>query len=174
MPAPTTARLPVLAGLAVGGLMLGLVGVGVLSLERTIGSVTVPWGAALAVLGVVASVRGSAYLVGSRRGGAAVLLGWLVPTLAFSAVNPGNDVVLTDEPRTYVYLLATFGLGLLAASWPLPPGADELAAGRRHSPVDDDPENDDPQADGRAVAGQGQPGDPEDFRVVGDPPMPAV
>ena len=27
-----------------------------------------------------------------------------MPTLAFSAVNPGGDVLLTDEPRTYVYL----------------------------------------------------------------------
>jgi hypothetical protein len=159
----------VLAGLVVCGVMLGLVGVGVIALDRTVGSVTVPWGTALAILGVAASVRGSAYLVGSRRGGAAVLVGWLAPTIAFSAVNPGGDVVLTDEPRTYVYLLATFGLGLLAASWPLPPGADELAAGRRRTPEDegalDGPGDDGPDA---------QDGSPEGFRVAGDPPMPAV
>ena len=41
-------------------------------------------------------------------------------------MNPGGDVLLTDEPRTYVYLLTTFALGLAAATWPLPEGAAEL------------------------------------------------
>jgi hypothetical protein len=172
VPAESTARLPVLAGLVVGGAVLGLVGVGVIALDRTVGSVTVPWGAVLAVLGVVASVRGAAYLVGSRRGGSAVLLGWLVPTFAFSAVNPGADVVLTDEPRTYAYLLATFGLGLLAASWPLPVGAAELAVGhgRRH---EDDEE---PDLDGGAAAATtaGRADAPEGFRAAGDRPMPGL
>jgi hypothetical protein len=169
VPAPTAARLPVLAGLVVCGVMLGLVGVGVLALDRTVGSITVPWGAALAVLGVTASVRGSAYLVGSRRGGAAVLVGWLAPTIAFSAVNPGGDVVLTDEPRTYVYLLATFGLGLLAASWPLPAGAADLAAGRRRTP-----EHDEELGASEVDDADAQEGAPEGFRAAGDPPMPAV
>lgn len=175
MPAPSSARLPVLVGLGVGGVMLGLVGVGVLSLDRTVGTVTVPWGAVLAVLGVVASVRGAAYLVGSRRGAVAVLIGWLVPTIAFSALNPGGDVVLTDEPRTYVYLLATFGLSLVAASWPLPAGAAELAAGLRRTPEEDDLvlAREDDGHDG-ASDGASDEGGPQGFRAAGDPPMRAV
>jgi hypothetical protein len=138
----TAARLPLLVGLVVSGVVLGLVGVGVIALTSTVGSVTLPWGLALAVAGVVTSVRGAAWLVGDRSGAVAVLLGWFVPTLAFSAWNPGGDVVLTDEPRTYVYLLTTFALGLLAATWPLPAGAAEAAAPRPRPRADDEIDGD--------------------------------
>ena len=137
MPTSSRPRLLVLVVLVALGILLGLVGAAVLALEATIGSVTVPWGLVLAVLGVACTVRGAAWFVGSRRGGVAVLLGWLLPTFALSAVNPGGDVVLTDEPRTYAYLLGTFALALLAGSWPLPAGAAELAApSSRPDPVD--------------------------------------
>jgi hypothetical protein len=147
VPAPTrAARLPLLVGLVFSGLVLGLVGVGVIALTSTVGGVTLPWGLVLAVAGIVTSVRAAAWLVGGRSGAIAVLMGWFVPTFAFSAWNPGGDVVLSDEPRTYVYLLVTFGLGLLAATWPLPAGAAELGSPRaRPLPSAFDPD-DDPDA----------------------------
>ena len=100
MPTSSRPRLLVLVGLGLLGVVLGLVGAGVIALERRVGPVVVPWGLILAVLGVACTVRGAAWFVGSRRGAVAVLLGWLVPTIAFSAVNPGGDVVLTDQPDT--------------------------------------------------------------------------
>lgn len=127
MTTPPRPRLLALVAPFAAGVLLGIVGVGVISLTATIGGVTVPWGLVLAVLGVGVSARGAAWLVGSRRAATAVLLGWLVPTLAFSALNPGGDVILTDEPATYVYLLGAFALALAAAAWPLPSGAWELA-----------------------------------------------
>jgi Family of unknown function (DUF6113) len=151
VPSSPAVRLPVLAALFACGVVLGLVGVGVVSLESTIGSATLPWGVVLAVLGVACSVRGAAWLVGSRRGGMAVLLGWFVPTFAFSAVNPGGDVVLTDEPRTYVYLLTTFALGLAGATWPLPEGAAELGVTHPRPHPDPDDELDVDEAGSPAV-----------------------
>lgn len=127
MSTPPRPRLLALVGPFVAGILLGIVGVGVIALRSTIAGVSVPWGLVLAVLGVGASARGAAWLVGSRRAATAVLLGWLVPTLAFSALNPGGDVILTDEPTTYVYLVGAFALALLASVWPLPAGAWELA-----------------------------------------------
>ena len=157
MPSSPAVRLPVLAALFVCGVVLGLVAVGVVALESTIRSVTLPWGLALAVLGVACSVRGAAWLLGSRRAGMAVLLGWFVPTFAFSAVNPGGDVVLTDEPRTYVYLLTTFALGLAAATWPLPEGAAELGV-TQPRPLPDPDDTFDVDGEGPAVVPARAPG----------------
>jgi hypothetical protein len=135
-------RFLALVGPFVAGILLGVVGAVVIQLRRTVGEVDVPWGLVLAVLGIGCCTRGAAWMLGSRRGAVAVLLGWLVPTLALSAINPGGDVVLTDEPLTYVYLIATFSLALLAASWPLPDGAAELAHPGGSDDPDPDPETD--------------------------------
>jgi hypothetical protein len=135
VPTESRPRLLALIGLCVLGVLLGFVGAGVMALDSRVGAVLVPWGVVLAIVGVAVTVRGAAWFVGSRRGAAAVLVGWLLPTVAFSAINPGGDVVLTDERRTYVYLLATFALGLLAATWPLPAGA---AALLDRAPVSDE------------------------------------
>jgi hypothetical protein len=170
VPSSPAVRLPVLAALFACGVVLGLVGVGVVALESTIRSVTLPWGVALAVLGVACSVRGAAWLVGSRRGGMAVLLGWFVPTFAFSAVNPGGDVVLTDEPRTYVYLLTTFALGLAAATWPLPEGAAELGV-TNPRPLPDLEDELDGDGEGSPAVPAGAPG-PLDLPVPRDDVVP--
>ncbi len=160
-------RFLTLAGLVVIGIVLGFVGAVVLSLRRTVGTVDIPWGLVLAVLGVSCSIRGAAWLVGSRRGAGAVLVGWLVPSLALSAINPGGDVVLADEPRTYVYLFATFALGLLAVSWPLPQGAAELAWGSGHEahPASDSAPDSAPDSAADPDPGTG----PDDPGLQGEP-----
>lgn len=160
MSTPPRPRLLALVGPFVAGILLGIVGVGVIALRTTVAGVSVPWGLALAVLGVGVCARGAAWLVGSRRAATAVLLGWLVPSLAFSAVNPGGDVILTDEPATYVYLLGAFAVALLASVWPLPEGAWELAHPGPEVLALDDDELAPVAAEAADDAGDADPGEP--------------
>ena len=119
------------AGLLVGGLALGLFGTVLAASRTTVHGTTVPWGVVLVLVTVLACVRGGAWLLGSRRGAALVGLGWVLPTLAFATTNPGGDVLLPDEPRTYVYLIGATLLVVLAVALPLPRGTRELAAASR-------------------------------------------
>jgi hypothetical protein len=132
------------AGLLVGGLALGLFGTVLAAARTTVRGTTVPWGVVLVLVTVLACVRGAAWLLGSRRGAALVGLGWVLPTLAFATTNPGGDVLLPDEPRTYVYLVGATVLVVLAVALPLPRGTRELAAAARDrrehlEPLTDDP-----------------------------------
>jgi hypothetical protein len=121
-------RTTVFVGLLVGGVFLGAAGAVMSSARIQIGDHTLPWGLVLAVLALGACARGAAYLTGSRRGAATVVLGWVAAVLVIATVNPGGDVLLPDLPRTYVFLASGVVVSLLAATWPLPTGADALAA----------------------------------------------
>ncbi len=135
-----TARGPrgtTLVGLVLGGVVLGLVGGAVSSLRRTIGGIDLPWGVVLALLAVACCVRGAAWLVGTRRGAAAVSIGWIGATIALAALSPGGDVLLPDQPRTYLYLTGGVFVSLLASLWPLPEGAADAAYPAYDVPVDD-------------------------------------
>ena len=128
-------------GLVVAGLALGVLGAVLTASHVTVRGVTLPWGLVLSLAAVLACVRGGSWLVGSRRGGALVGLGWVLPTLAFATVNPGGDVLLPDEARTYVYLVGATVLVVLAVALPLPRGAREVAdaARARRRPLPPDP-----------------------------------
>ena len=120
-------------GLIVGGLVLGLFGTVLASSRLVVHGTQVSWGLALDLVAILCCARGAAWLVGSRRGAALVGLGWMLPTIAFATTNPGGDVLLPDETRTYVYLVGASVLVVLAVALPLPKGAGALAAeSRRH------------------------------------------
>jgi hypothetical protein len=119
------------AGLALGGIVLGLFGAVLMAARVTVRGTVVPWGLILSMLAVLACVRGAAWLVGSRRGAALVGLGWVLPTLAFATTNPGGDILLPDVPRTYVYLVGSALFVVLAVALPLPRGAAAAAADSR-------------------------------------------
>jgi len=129
--------------LAFGGLVLGSLGALVQADRRVSGDRTVPWGLVLVVVVVAVCIRAASYLVGSRRGGAFVAVGWLVATLALSGQGPGGDVILPSTARSTWYLGTTAVIALVALLWPLPRGAEELAAERRgatrHRHRDDEP-----------------------------------
>jgi len=131
-------RVLTFVGLLAGGLVLGLFGTVLASVRTVTHGHTLWWGLALVLVTLLACVRGAAWLVGSRRGAAAVGLGWVLPTIAFSTVNPGGDVLLPDDTRTYVYLVGATLVVVLATALPLPRGARELAAAHRgdHGPDD--------------------------------------
>jgi hypothetical protein len=125
------------AGLLLGGIVLGLFGTVLMAARVTVRGVVVPWGLILSMLAVLACVRGAAWLVGSRRGAALVGLGWVLPTFAFTTANPGGDILLPDVSRTYVYLIGSALVVVLAVVLPLPRGAAAAAAdSRAHRTVD--------------------------------------
>ncbi|HSN07131.1 MAG TPA: DUF6113 family protein [Candidatus Angelobacter sp.] len=119
--------------LVLGGVVLGLVGAVFAAARTTVRGTTVPWGLVLVLLALLTCVRGAAWLLGSRRGAALVGLGWVLPTLAFATANPGGDVLLPDELRTYVYLGGATLLVVLAVALPLPRGTRELVAAGHES-----------------------------------------
>ena len=138
------------AGLLLGGVVLGLFGTVLMASRLTVRGTTVPWGLVLSMVAILACVRGAAWLVGSRRGAALVGLGWVLPTLAFATTNPGGDILLPDVPRTYVYLVGSALIVVLAVALPLPRGAAAAAADSRSHRGVDRPEE---PADGTVEAG---------------------
>ena len=118
-------------GLVAGGLVLGFFGTVLASVRTITHGHTIWWGVGLVLLAILTCVRGAAWLVGSRRGAALVGLGWVLPTLAFTTTNPGGDVLLPDDTRTYVYLVGATVVIVLATALPLPRGARALAAEHR-------------------------------------------
>lgn len=121
--------------LAVGGLLLGLVGAGLSALRITIAGVSIPWGLALVLTALGVGARSAAWLLGRRRAAVAVTVGWMVPTLAFTALTPGGDVLLPDLPQTYAYLIGGVLVSTLASTIPLPPGAREEAEAAMADPA---------------------------------------
>jgi len=118
-------------GLLLGGVLLGVFGTVLASLRTVTHGHTLWWGVGLVLVAVLTCVRGAAWLIGSRRGAAIVGLGWVLPTLAFTTINPGGDVLLPDDTRTYVYLVGATVIVVLAVALPLPEGVGRLAAASR-------------------------------------------
>ena len=110
-------------GLAIWGLFLGVLGVGLAAVRTQVNGNFIPWGVALMLVALPVSARAAAWFVGARSGAVAVGLAWVVPTILFSSTNPGGDVLLPDLTRTYVYLIGGAVLVLVACIWPLPRGA---------------------------------------------------
>jgi hypothetical protein len=123
-----------LLGALVAGAFLGALGAVIVAARVVVRGVTVPWGLVLMLVAVGVIARGAAWMLGSRRGAAAVGLGWIIPTVLLASTGRGGDVLMPDVPRTYVYLIGGLVLVLLAALLPLPVD-DEVSA-------DPDPEPD--------------------------------
>ena len=130
---PSRTPVPLLTwlGLAVGGLVIGSLGALVQADRRVVGGHTVWWGLVLVVVVLGVCVRAASYLVGDRRGGALVAVGWLVPTLVLAGSGPGGDVILPSTDRSTWYLGSSAVVALVALLWPLARGTRELAAERR-------------------------------------------
>lgn len=111
-------------GLVVLGLVLGLAGAFVQA-QRTVldapwGLVILPWGVVMAWVALLSAIRAGAWAMRSRRGSWAVLVGWLVATVAMSAESPSGDLALSGGTRQMVYLLGGVVIGSAAATLPLP------------------------------------------------------
>lgn len=121
MPATQRPSVASYVGAVVGGVALGALGAVIVSARVVVAGVTVPWGLALMLVAVGVCARGAAWIMGSRRGAAAVGIGWLVPTVVLASTGRGGDVLMPDVPRTYVYLIGGLVLVVLASLLPIPP-----------------------------------------------------
>lgn len=113
------------ACIALVGLMVGLIGAFVQA-DRAIisvpwGLLVIPWGMVLVIAVLVMAIRGAAWLVESRWGGATMLAGWIVATIAMSAESPSGDLALSGGGRQWVYLLGGVILGTAATTFPVIP-----------------------------------------------------
>ncbi|MFN8148880.1 MAG: hypothetical protein U0R76_15650 [Candidatus Nanopelagicales bacterium] len=112
--------------LFVVGLVSAMFGVALVPLRLRLGGVALPVGL-LVVVAIPVIARAGAWVMGARLGAGCVALGWALPTIAFVIAGPGGDVLLPDVTRTWIYLLGTALLLVLAVALPLPRGARELA-----------------------------------------------
>ena len=108
-----------------GGALLGLFGAPAAALRLTMHGVTVPWGAILAVITLGVCVRGASYWMRSKIAGALATIGWILVTLAYTALLPGGDVLLPDVSRTFGYLIGGFVVCLVATWWPMVKPSDD-------------------------------------------------
>ena len=119
MAAPVASRSLRVLALLVGGLLLGTAGAFVQADRLLVGGTAVPWGVVLVLVTLVLAVRGGAWLVRTRWGGAAVGVGWLAATLLFATSSPSGDIAITDGGRQLAYLALGVLLATIAALIPL-------------------------------------------------------
>jgi hypothetical protein len=108
----------------VAGLVVGLLGAYVQAMrhiwDSPWGYVVIPWGALLALLVLVLTVRGAAWLAMTRWSGWAAFLGWLSMTIALSSESPGGSVALSGGGRQLFYLIGGVVIATATATIPVP------------------------------------------------------
>ena len=123
------------------GAVIGLVGAFVQAqrvlVEAPWGSMSIPWGVPLVWIVLVSGVRGGTWAIRSRWGGWAVLVGWLLTTIALAAESPSGDVALSGGGRQLTYLLGGVILASAAATLPLPRSRAATPPGEAGAPSED-------------------------------------
>lgn len=116
------------------GLLIGTLGAFVQAArwvgEVPWGVIVVPWGIVVVWIALIAAIRGGTWLIRTRWGSWAVLLGWLAATLIFATESPSGDLALSGGGRQMTYLLGGVILGSAAATFPLPRSAKGAQAPR--------------------------------------------
>jgi hypothetical protein len=106
------------------GLLVGLLGAFVQAMryiwDSPWGYVVIPWGALLALLVLVLTVRGAAWLAMTRWSAWAAFLGWLAMTIVLSSESPGGSVALSGGGRQLFYLIGGVVIATATATIPVP------------------------------------------------------
>lgn len=116
------ARIAAFAGLLLGGFVFGVIGAFVQADRIVIegdSTIVIPWGVVVVLLALVAVIRGGAWLVRARLGGAMVFIGWIAATLLLAVESPSGDLALSSGGRQMAYLLIGAILGAGAATFPI-------------------------------------------------------
>lgn len=103
------------------GAVIGLIGAFVQADRLLIGTVAIPWGTVLVLVVLVLVTRGGVWLLVSRWGGFAVLLGWLSLTIVMSADSPSGDLALSAGGRQMAYLVGGVIVATAATTVPAMP-----------------------------------------------------
>jgi hypothetical protein len=121
-------RVLIAIGAVMTGTLIGIAGAFVQAqrLVFTIGDVTLslPWGAVLAVIVLGIAVRGAAWALHARWGSWLLFLAWLAATLFMATETASGDLALSSGSRQFGYLIAGVVLGAGLATFPLPRGTD--------------------------------------------------
>ncbi len=127
-PVGTESMPPRRLGLGMVGLLAGIV-IGILGgyvqamryvWESPWGYVVIPWGALLALLVLVLTVRGAAWLAMTRWSAWAAFIGWLAMTVLLSSESPGGSIALSGGGRQLFYLIGGVVLAAATATIPVP------------------------------------------------------
>jgi len=106
------------------GLVVGLLGAYVQAMrylwDSPWGIVVIPWGALLALLVLVLTVRGAAWLAMTRWSAWAAFIGWLAMTVLLSSESPGGSIALSGGGRQLFYLIGGVVLAAATATIPVP------------------------------------------------------
>lgn len=116
------ARIAAFVGLLLGGFVFGVIGAFVQADRIVIegdSTIVIPWGVVVVLLALVAVIRGGAWLVRARLGGAMVFIGWIAATLLLAVESPSGDLALSSGGRQMAYLLIGAILGAGAATFPI-------------------------------------------------------
>lgn len=116
------ARIAAFAGLLLGGFVFGVIGAFVQADRLVIegdSTIVIPWGVVVVLLALVAVIRGGAWLVRARLGGAMVFIGWIAATLLLAVESSSGDLALSSGGRQLAYLLIGAILGAGAATFPI-------------------------------------------------------
>ena len=109
--------------LLITGAIIGCLGAFVqeetITLEVRWGSLMIPWGMLLVWAALISTIRAGAWGTRSRMGAWAILIGWLVATITFSAENASGALVITSGVREAVYVIGGVILGAFAATFPV-------------------------------------------------------
>lgn len=116
-------RALLLAALFLIGVAVGLLGAFVQAARWVTawpwGQLVIPWGLVMVLILLLALIRGGAWLVRSRFGAWALLVGWLMGTIVMSTQSRSGDLALAGGTRQWVYLLGGVILGSVAAAFPV-------------------------------------------------------
>ena len=94
-------RALLLAGLFLVGVAVGLLGAFVQAARWVTawpwGQLVIPWGLVMVLILLLALIRGGAWLVRSRFGAWALLVGWLMGTIVMSTQSRSGDLALLGD-----------------------------------------------------------------------------
>lgn len=86
----------------------------------TIGSVTVPWGIAVSLLGVTSFLVGVRLVSSDRRAVVWSAAGVVLAVLVLSLPGPGGSVIIPNGVLGMTWAFAPTAIALMVALWPAP------------------------------------------------------
>jgi hypothetical protein len=100
------------------GLVYGILGTVGHRHAWQVGEVSIPWGLALALVGVAALLVGIRLVAGGRAASAAAAAGVVASVAVLSLPGPGGSVMVLSGPIGTVWAVAPALIGVLVVAWP--------------------------------------------------------